>query len=154
MSLTAIIICLYNSDIFITLNTTEESHDLKVQANIDLPMPNREIIPIEDEDDIYIYEEEEEIDELESYLEERRSNIKVKPLDYWTINRDRYPILSLLVRRYLQIPATSAPSERFFSLGALIINKLRNRLSKDTFEEISLLKSWGFIFDLKKRRRR
>jgi hypothetical protein len=34
-------------------------------------------------------------------------------------------------------------SERFFSQGALIISKLRNRLNKSTFEKISCLKSWG-----------
>jgi hypothetical protein len=45
----------------------------------------------------------------------------------------------------LQIPATSAPSERFFSHGALIINKLRNRLNKDSFEKIICLKNWGII---------
>lgn len=72
---------------------------------------------------------------------------QVKTLEYWAINKDKYIILSILVRKYLQIPATSAPSERFFSLGALIINKLRNRLTKETFEKISLLKSWGFIFN-------
>ena len=48
-------------------------------------MPEREIIALEDEDlDIYINEEEEEFNELDSYLEERRSNYKVsnilKPL--------------------------------------------------------------------------
>ncbi|CZT11344.1 uncharacterized protein RCO7_11540 [Rhynchosporium graminicola] len=64
---------------------------------------------------------------------------------------NKYSILSILVRKYLQIPATSAPSERFFSLGALIINKLRNRLTKDTFEMISLLKSWGFIIDIEEK---
>ena len=36
-----------------------------------------------------------------------------------------------------------ASSERFFSQGALIITKLRNRLNKSTFEKISCLKSWG-----------
>ncbi len=47
----------------------------------------------------------------------------------------------------IHIPATSAPSERLFSLGALIINKLRNRISKETFEQIISLKSWGILVD-------
>jgi hypothetical protein len=38
-------------------------------------------------------------------------------------------------------------SERFFSEGALIISKLRNRLNKDTFEKIISLKSWGVFKD-------
>jgi hypothetical protein len=66
-------------------------------------------------------------------------------LQYWLANKDKYPVLSLIARKYLQIPATSAPSERFFSNGALIINKLRNRLNKDTFEKIICLKNWGII---------
>jgi hypothetical protein len=40
-----------------------------------------------------------------------------------------------------------APSERFFSQGALIIPKLRNRLNKSTFEKIACLKSWGVFKD-------
>ncbi|CZT52976.1 uncharacterized protein RSE6_14398 [Rhynchosporium secalis] len=39
-------------------------------------MPTREIIPLDEEDlNIYINEEDEEFDELDTYLEERRSNI-------------------------------------------------------------------------------
>ena len=41
-------------------------------------MPEREIIEIDDEDlDIYINEDEEEFDELDSYLEGRRANLIV-----------------------------------------------------------------------------
>jgi len=34
---------------------------------------------------------------------------------------------------------------RFFSQGALNITKIRNRLSKETFEIIMCLKSWGVL---------
>jgi hypothetical protein len=47
----------------------------------------------------------------------------------------------------LGIPASSAASERFFSQGALIMSKLRNRLNKSTFELIPCLKSWGLFKD-------
>jgi hypothetical protein len=47
----------------------------------------------------------------------------------------------------LGIPASLATSKRFFSQGALIISKLRNRLNKGTFELISCLKSWGLFKD-------
>ena len=66
---------------------------------------------------------------------------------WWKDNKERFPVLALLARKYLQIPATSAPSERLFSLGALIINKFRNRINKETFEEIISLKSWGILLD-------
>ena len=73
--------------------------------------------------------------------------LKIKPLDYWKANASKYPVLSLIARKYLGIPASSASSERFFSQGALIISKLRNRLNKDTFEKIICLKSWGVFKD-------
>jgi hypothetical protein len=71
-------------------------------------------------------------------------------LTFWLNNKDKYPVLSLLARTYLQIPATSAPSERFFSQGARIINKDRNKLNKDTFEYIIALKSWGIYIEANK----
>ena len=68
-------------------------------------------------------------------------------MDYWKANTSKYPVLSNIARNYLQIPASSASSERFFSQRALIISKLRNRLNKDTFEKIISLKSWGVFKD-------
>ena len=75
--------------------------------------------------------------------------LKIKPLDYWKANASKYPVLSLIARKYLGIPASSASSERFFSQGALIISKLRNRLNKNTFEKIICLKSQGVFKDEK-----
>ena len=69
----------------------------------------------------------------------------MKPLEYWKANETRFPVLSLVARKYLGIPASSAASERFFSQGALINTKLRNRLTKPTFEKIICLKSWGIF---------
>ena len=68
-------------------------------------------------------------------------------MDYWKSNAARFPVLALIARKYLGIPASSAASERFFSQGALIISKLRNRLNKSTFEMIACLKSWGIFKD-------
>jgi hypothetical protein len=47
-----------------------------------------------------------------------------------------------MVRRYLAIPATSAPIERTFSIGSNIISKSRNRLEPETVKQIVLLRSW------------
>jgi len=70
-------------------------------------------------------------------------------LDYWRLNASKYPVLSLIARKYLGIPASSASSERFFSQGALIISKIRNRHNKDNFKKIISLKSWGIFKDEK-----
>ena len=53
----------------------------------------------------------------------------------------------MIARKYLSILASSASSERFFSQGALIISKLRNRLNKSTFEKIICLESWVVFKD-------
>ncbi|PMD51574.1 uncharacterized protein K444DRAFT_544980, partial [Hyaloscypha bicolor E] len=68
-------------------------------------------------------------------------------LDYWKSNAARFPVLALIARKYLRIPASLTSSKRFFSQGALIITKLRNRLNKSTFEIIGCLKSWGLFKD-------
>jgi len=48
-----------------------------------------------------------------------------------------------MARRFLAIPATSAPIERVFSIGGNIIIKSRNRLSLETVKKSVLLKSWS-----------
>ena len=72
----------------------------------------------------------------------------MNPLDYWRLHQSKYLVLSLIARRYLAIPATSAPIERTFSIGSNIISKSRNRLEPETVKRIVLLKSWK-IKDLK-----
>ena len=64
-------------------------------------------------------------------------------MDYWKKNGYKYPILSILARRYLAIPSTSATIERIFSLSSNIITKKRNRLSSTNIRTTILLKSWG-----------
>ena len=45
------------------------------------------------------------------------------------------------------MPATSASSEWYFSQGALNLTKLRNRMTKETFNKIMCLRSWGVVKD-------
>jgi len=51
-----------------------------------------------------------------------------------------------MARRYLAIPATSAPVERVFSIGGNIVTESRNRLDPKTVKKTVLLKSWKIIF--------
>ena len=48
-----------------------------------------------------------------------------------------------MARRFLAIPATSAPIERVFSISGNIITKSRHRLSSETLKKSILLKSWS-----------
>jgi hypothetical protein len=95
--------------------------------------------------------------ELESYKEEEAllmvtklkkrkadqevtENVYNNPLEWWkNCGRIRYPTLAKLARRILCIPATSAPSERLFSVAGQIISKNRARLHSDTATDIIFL---------------
>jgi hypothetical protein len=61
------------------------------------------------------------------------------PLTWWKFNERKYKLLSVLASRVLCIPATSAPSERVFSIAGLTIAKDRARLASDTANELIFL---------------
>ena len=61
------------------------------------------------------------------------------PLTWWKYNERKYKLLSILAARLLCIPATSAPSERVFSVAGLTIAKDRARLAFDTANELIFL---------------
>ena len=50
------------------------------------------------------------------------------PLNWWSVNATNYPIISVLAKKYLAIPASSASSERVFSTAKNITDKKRWRL--------------------------
>jgi len=50
-----------------------------------------------------------------------------------------------MARDYLAIPASSAPSERVFSVGGDIVTKKRNRIGGDNLRYLLCLRSWGII---------
>lgn len=50
------------------------------------------------------------------------------PLEWWRVKQHQYPILSKIASKILAIPATSAPSERVFSVAGITIAKERSRL--------------------------
>ncbi len=53
------------------------------------------------------------------------------PLEWWKEHESKFVRLAQLARKYLAIPATSAPSERLFSSAGLTIAKERARLTQD-----------------------
>jgi hypothetical protein len=61
------------------------------------------------------------------------------PLVWWRVNHHTYPNLAKLARKYLCIPATSAPSERVFSQAGLTIANARARLLPDHAEDLIFL---------------
>jgi hypothetical protein len=64
---------------------------------------------------------------------------KVSPLQWYKIKERTYPKHARLARRYLAIPATSAPCERLFSTGGRVIEKRRASLKPETAKAIVFL---------------
>jgi hypothetical protein len=70
------------------------------------------------------------------------------PLVWWKVHQHQLPLMSQLARRLLCIPATSAPSERVFSVAGLTISKKRNKLTPQHANELIFLhNSWDVAID-------
>jgi hypothetical protein len=61
------------------------------------------------------------------------------PLLWWKKHAVRFPVLAVLARQWLAIPATSAPSERVFSHAGLTIANDRASLLPENAELLILL---------------
>ena len=66
------------------------------------------------------------------------------PLQWWKENERKFPRISKLARKYLQIPATSASSERSFSTFGNIYCPKRISQKTSTAEAVLFLKTRSF----------
>jgi hypothetical protein len=69
--------------------------------------------------------------EITEYLNEPNLQITHNVAEWWHSKSTYYPSLYKLALNYLIIPATSASSERVFSIAGYIMNGKRNRLSSN-----------------------
>ena len=70
-------------------------------------------------------------------------DIVANPLAWWQMHEKKFPALSILARRTLCIPATSAPSERVFSVAGLTISKCRTSIQPQHASDLIFLHdSW------------
>ncbi|KAI7967282.1 hypothetical protein MJO29_000559 [Puccinia striiformis f. sp. tritici] len=80
--------------------------------------------------------------EINQYISEVNERHDCDILNYWAHHTKIYPLLSLMARCYLGIPATSAPSERVFSRSKTIIGSQRHSLSSSSIEHLLCVKEW------------
>lgn len=63
----------------------------------------------------------------------------LNPLNWWKLNSSRFPLISIVARKVLSIPATSAPSERVFSSAGLTISRSRASIEPANASELIFL---------------
>ena len=78
--------------------------------------------------------------EIDLFTAEAGIGVKDNPLEWWKARESRYPVLSQMARVYLCMPASSAPAERVFSAGTLVLTDKRRRLQDDRVAQLIFLK--------------
>ena len=66
-------------------------------------------------------------------------------LDFWNSHAKVYPRIYKVAMRVLSVPATSAPVERVFSHGGIIMRPHRARLSDTNLSRLIFLKCNGHV---------
>lgn len=77
--------------------------------------------------------------EIATYLKVPKLDTESDPLEWWKLNESAYPGLTKVAKKYLVVPATSAPSERLFSKSGKIVNEIRASLKPDKVEMLTFL---------------
>lgn len=86
------------------------------------------------------YSEEAKIEtELATYLLLPEADPDTDPLQWWKSNKSNFSRLSLLAKKYLSIPTTSAPSERLFSVGERVVTCSRACLKPEAVDRLIFL---------------
>jgi hypothetical protein len=67
--------------------------------------------------------------EYGNWIQGKNASPDTDILEWWKAHHQDFPILSQLAKRYLAIPASSAPSERVFSRLKDTVSPKRNRFS-------------------------
>ena len=79
--------------------------------------------------------------EIDLYLSLPPCSREANVLRWWQEHENILPRLSIFARQMLSIPASTAASERLFSVGGLFDSLKRSRLDPETLELLTLLKT-------------
>jgi hypothetical protein len=83
-------------------------------------------------------------DEITTYLNENCLTEKQCPdvLSFWKENASKYPILSMIARKVLAMPATSAGVERLFSIAGALDRARRASLLPSTIRDVIMYRQY------------
>lgn len=79
-------------------------------------------------------------DEITTYLLMPIARENKNPLNWWKAKQEIFPILSIIAKKYLGVPATSVASERLFSDAGNHITAKRNSLDPSLLGKMVFLK--------------
>ena len=112
----------------------------------DLEDENSKKAESDSEDELYVSQRQPDLDpEWKRWMNEPILRPKTDILKFWASKQYQYPILAAIAKDHLAIPATSAESERVFSVGGDIVTKKRNRLALSTLRYLICLRNWGVV---------
>ncbi len=77
--------------------------------------------------------------EIAAFKNEPPISSKDDPLDWWKRKQTVFPRLAACARKYLAVPASSAPVERMFSTAGLVVTAKRTRLHSSIVNDIVVL---------------
>lgn len=95
--------------------------------------------------DIYVAAE---VDEVKVYLDALREPQACDIVNYWKLNKPRFPRLFKLAMTVLPVQATSVSCERTFSAAGLVDTPRRNKLSTESFGSNMLVGMWIRYFNM------
>jgi hypothetical protein len=85
-------------------------------------------------------------DEIKRYFCEPLEKGDTNILLFWKIRHHRYPLLSIMAKTYLAIPATCTPSEEVFTAGGSVIRYQYPSLNPEKIEKLICVKEWYRVF--------
>lgn len=130
--------------------TTKAIHNAyaaaKVQYRDDLPTraspPRKELSAFDAYNHIEDDDEDLNADELQQYWHEKRAPRGTEPLLWWQNNHHRYPILRHLAFAVLAAPASTAATERLFSMAGNVVTEERPHMQQELAQSMQCLRSW------------
>lgn len=78
--------------------------------------------------------------QISKYFDAIQDSDTDNALVFWDKNQDRFPQLHKLALKVLSVPASSAPVERVFSRGGIIMRPHRARLGHKMLQSLMFLK--------------